>query len=80
MAKVSQAAKIGLFAVITAGAGYLVWGTIHRSTGKGGGYVFNTIHNIQAQVPVENLMTMVDTIKELRGASSSKETTGRAKS
>ena len=39
MAKFSQAAKIGLFVVITAGAGYLVYNTIHRSTGKGGGYV-----------------------------------------
>lgn len=38
-AKFSQAAKIGLFVVITAGAGYLVYSTIHKSTGKGGGYV-----------------------------------------
>src|SRR5689334_11411130 len=39
MAKVSQAAKIGLFVVVTAGAGYLVYRTIHRDTGRGGGYV-----------------------------------------
>src|SRR5262245_46375785 len=39
MAKASQAAKIGLFVVITAGAGYLVYRTIHHDTGKGGGYV-----------------------------------------
>jgi len=39
MAKVSQAAKIGLFVVITAGAGYLVYRTIHKETGRGGGYV-----------------------------------------
>lgn len=39
MAKVSQAAKIGLFVVVTAGAGYLVYRTIHRETGRGGGYV-----------------------------------------
>jgi len=39
MAKVSQAAKIGLFVAITAGAGYLVYRTIHTSTGSGGGYV-----------------------------------------
>src|SRR5437763_526790 len=39
MAKVSQAAKIGLFVVITAGAGYLVFRTIHTETGAGGGYV-----------------------------------------
>src|SRR5438093_816569 len=39
MAKVSQAAKIGLFVVVTAGAGYLVYRTIHVSVGSGGGYV-----------------------------------------
>ncbi len=39
MAKVSQAAKIGLFVVVTAGAGYLVYRTIHKDTGRGGGYV-----------------------------------------
>src|SRR5688572_76162 len=39
MAKFSQAAKIGLFVVITAGAGYLVFRTIQRDTGKGSGYV-----------------------------------------
>ncbi len=39
MAKVSQAAKIGLFVVVTAGAGYLVYRTIHKETGRGGGYV-----------------------------------------
>src|SRR5690349_7436492 len=39
MAKVSTAAKIGLFVVVTAGAGYLVYRTIHKDTGRGGGYV-----------------------------------------
>lgn len=39
MAKVSQAAKIGLFVVVTAGAGYLVYRTIHKDAGRGGGYV-----------------------------------------
>ncbi|MBX3221172.1 MAG: MCE family protein [Labilithrix sp.] len=39
MAKFSQAAKIGLFVVVTAGAGLLVYRTIHRETGRGGGYV-----------------------------------------
>jgi phospholipid/cholesterol/gamma-HCH transport system substrate-binding protein len=39
MAKVSQAAKIGLFVVITAGAGYLVYRTVNKSAGAGGGYV-----------------------------------------
>jgi len=30
----------------------------------GGGYVFNTIHNIVAGTPVENLMAMFDAVKE----------------
>jgi len=29
----------------------------------GGGFVFNTIHNIQAQTPVENLIAMFETVK-----------------
>ena len=32
--------------------------------GKGGGYVFNTIHNIVARVPAENLMAMYDEAKK----------------
>ncbi|MCW5832325.1 MAG: MCE family protein [Labilithrix sp.] len=39
MAKFSQAAKIGLFVVVTTGAGFLVYRTIHKETGRGGGYV-----------------------------------------
>ncbi len=39
MAKVSQAAKIGLFVVVTAGAGYLVLKTIGTQVGSGKGYV-----------------------------------------
>jgi hypothetical protein len=31
---------------------------------KDGGFVFNTVHNIQANVPVENMVAMVDAIKE----------------
>jgi len=30
---------------------------------QGGGFVFNTIHNIQANVPVENVVAMIDTLK-----------------
>lgn len=41
MAKVSQAAKIGLFVVVTAGAGYLVFKTIGTQVGGGKGY---TVH------------------------------------
>ncbi len=32
--------------------------------GKGGGFVFNPIHNVQAQVPVENLLAMYQTVAE----------------
>jgi hypothetical protein len=35
-----------------------------RIFGSGGGFVFNTIHNVQAQTPVENLLAMYQTWKE----------------
>lgn len=35
--------------------------------GKGGGFVFNTIHNIQAQTPVKNIVAMLDAVKEFNG-------------
>ena len=31
---------------------------------KDGGFVFNTVHNIQANVPVENIVAMIDAIKK----------------
>jgi len=31
---------------------------------KGGGYVFNTVHNILPDVPPENILTMFDAVKE----------------
>lgn len=34
---------------------------------RDGGYVFNTVHNIQANVPVENIVAMVDAIREFNG-------------
>ena len=34
--------------------------------GRGGGYVFNTVHNIQATVPVNNLLAMFEAFKEKR--------------
>jgi hypothetical protein len=37
-----------------------------RVFGKGGGFVFNTIHNIQAGVPQENLVALFDAIDEYR--------------
>jgi uroporphyrinogen-III decarboxylase len=32
--------------------------------GPDGGFVFNTIHNIQARVPVENLLALFETVRE----------------
>jgi uroporphyrinogen decarboxylase len=30
----------------------------------GGGFIFNTVHNIQGNVPVENIMAMWETLQE----------------
>ncbi len=35
---------------------------------KGGGFVFNTIHNIQAKTPIENVAAMIDTVREFNAA------------
>lgn len=35
--------------------------------GKDGGFVFNTVHNLQANVPIENIVTMYKAIKEFNG-------------
>jgi uroporphyrinogen-III decarboxylase len=34
--------------------------------GKGGGFVFSSIHNIQPQVPVENILAMYETFQKHR--------------
>jgi hypothetical protein len=34
---------------------------------KDGGFVFNTVHNIQANIPVENIVAMFDAVKEFNG-------------
>ena len=34
--------------------------------GKGGGFIFNAVHNIQANVPVPNVVALVDALKDLR--------------
>jgi uroporphyrinogen-III decarboxylase len=34
-----------------------------RVLGEGGGLVFNTIHNIQARTPVENLVALFETVR-----------------
>ena len=33
----------------------------------GGGFVFNTIHNLQPRTPVANLLAMFDAIREFNG-------------
>jgi hypothetical protein len=35
--------------------------------GKGGGFVFNTIHNAQAGIPLENLLALYEAVEEYRG-------------
>ena len=35
--------------------------------GRDGGFVFNTVHNVQANVPVENLAAMIEMIREFGG-------------
>jgi len=32
-----------------------------------GGFVFNTVHNIQANVPVENVVAMIEALREFNG-------------
>jgi hypothetical protein len=34
---------------------------------RDGGFVFSSVHNIQANVPVENIVAMVDAVKEFNG-------------
>ncbi len=70
MAKVSQAAKIGIFVVITAGAGYLVYRTIHTSTGAGGGYVVHAYLNDATGIAKHSRVTIagipVGSIQDIR--------------
>ena len=34
---------------------------------QGGGFVFNSIHNVQADTPVENMVAMFAAVKEFNG-------------
>ena len=34
---------------------------------EGGGFVFNSIHNVQAATPVANLVAMFDAVREFNG-------------
>jgi len=70
MAKVSQAAKIGLFVVVTAGAGYLVYRTIHKETGRGGGYVVHAYLNDASGIAKQSRVTIagipVGSVQDIR--------------
>jgi hypothetical protein len=35
--------------------------------GPGGGFVFNTIHNVQARVPIENVLAMYEAVRQCGG-------------
>ncbi len=37
-----------------------------RTFGPGGGFIFNTIHNVQAGVPAENLLSLYEAVKSYR--------------
>lgn len=37
--------------------------------GKGGGFVFSTIHNVQARVPIENVVALYETVRECESKS-----------
>jgi uroporphyrinogen-III decarboxylase len=34
-----------------------------RIFGKGGGFVFNTVHNVQARTPTENVLAMYEEVR-----------------
>jgi len=34
--------------------------------GRDGGFVFNTIHNVQAKVPAENLLALFQAVRDFR--------------
>ena len=34
--------------------------------GKGGGFVFNTVHNVQSRVPVDNLVALYEAVRDFR--------------
>ncbi|MEM7625212.1 MAG: uroporphyrinogen decarboxylase family protein [Planctomycetota bacterium] len=40
-----------------------------RIFAEGGGFVFNTIHNVQAQTPLENMVALIDAVHDFNGAS-----------
>ena len=54
--------------VLPTGTPQQVWDDVRHNVealAAGGGYVFNTIHNIQADVPPENILAMVAALREV---------------
>jgi uroporphyrinogen-III decarboxylase len=43
-----------------------------RTFAPGGGFVFNTIHNVQARTPIENVIAMLQAFREFNGQQNSK--------
>ncbi|MFZ5831807.1 MAG: uroporphyrinogen decarboxylase family protein [Planctomycetota bacterium] len=37
-----------------------------KTFGRGGGFVFNTVHNVQANTPAENLVALYEAVREFR--------------
>jgi uroporphyrinogen-III decarboxylase len=35
--------------------------------GRDGGFVFNAVHNIQANTPIKNIVAMFDAVREFNG-------------
>jgi uroporphyrinogen-III decarboxylase len=35
---------------------------------RNGGFVFTTIHNVQARIPVKNFVALLDAVREFNGA------------
>ena len=42
-----------------------------RIMGAGGGFVFDTVHNVQANVPLANMVAVIETMRELRSGGAS---------
>jgi uroporphyrinogen-III decarboxylase len=38
-----------------------------RVFGRGGGFVFNSVHNVQAKSPTENVVAMVEAVRRFNG-------------
>jgi len=55
--------------VFASGTPSQVAGQVRRQCeifGENGGFIFNSVHNVQANVPVENVVSMFETLKSIR--------------